>query len=105
MRRRPPRPTLTDTLFPITTLFRPQLSNNLSGTASDLTKTFTYNPAGQIASVVGSNDAYAWLGHYNVDRSYVINGLNRIMNVGSTAFSYDGRGNLTNDGKIGRAHV
>lgn len=45
-----------------------------------------------------SNDAYAWLGHYNVDRSYVINGLNRIMNVGSTAFSYDGRGNLTNDG-------
>src|SRR3546814_6518134 len=75
-----------------------QLINNLSGTASDLTKTFTYNPAGQIASVVGSNDAYAWLGHYNVDRSYVINGLNRIMNVGSTAFSYDGRGNLTNDG-------
>src|SRR3546814_6057715 len=30
-----------------------QLINNLSGTASDLTKTFTYNPAGQIASVVG----------------------------------------------------
>src|SRR3546814_16443016 len=60
--------------------------------------TFTYNPAGQIASVVGSNDAYAWPGHYNVDRSYVINGMNRIMNVGSTAFSYDGRGNLTKDG-------
>src|SRR3546814_6437840 len=31
-------------------------------------------------------------------RSYLINGRNRIMNVGSTAFSYDGRGNLTNDG-------
>src|SRR3546814_9976591 len=45
-----------------------------------------------------SNDAYAWQAHYNVDRSYLINGLNRIMNVGSTAFSYDGRGNLTNDG-------
>ncbi len=26
----------------------------------------------------------------NVDRSYTINGLNRIMNVGSTAFTYDG---------------
>src|SRR3546814_17527544 len=64
----------------------------------DLTQTFTYNPASQIASVTRSNDAYAWQAHYNVDRSYLINGLNRIMNVGSTAFSYDGRGNLTNDG-------
>src|SRR3546814_9460999 len=45
-----------------------------------------------------SNDAYAWQAHYNVDRSYTINGLNRIMNVGSTAFTYDGRGNLTSDG-------
>src|SRR3546814_7577569 len=65
----------------------------------DLTQTFTYNPASQIASVTRSNDAYAWQAHYNVDRSYTINGLNRIMNVGSTAFTYDGRGNLTKEGK------
>jgi RHS repeat-associated protein len=76
------------------------LTNNLGGAATthDLTQSFTYNPADQIASVSRSNDAYAWQAHYNVDRSYTINGLNRIMNIGSTAFTYDGRGNLTNDG-------
>lgn len=76
------------------------LTNNLGGSATthDLTQTFTYNPASQIASVARSNDAYAWQAHYNVDRSYTINGLNRIMNVGSTAFTYDARGNLTSDG-------
>ena len=76
------------------------LTNNLGGSATthDLTLTFTYNPASQIASVSRSNDAYAWQAHYNVDRSYTINGHNRIMNVGSTAFTYDGRGNLTGDG-------
>ena len=76
------------------------LSNNLGGSAMthDLAQTFSYNPASQIASVSRSNDAYAWQAHYNVDRSYTIDGLNRIMNIGSTAFTYDGRGNLTNDG-------
>lgn len=76
------------------------LTNNLGGSATthDLTQTFTYNPASQIASVTRSNDAYAWQAHYNVDRSYTINGLNRIMNAGSTAFTYDARGNLTSDG-------
>jgi RHS repeat-associated protein len=76
------------------------LTNNLGGSATthDLTQSFTYNPADQIASVTRSNDAYAWQAHYNVDRSYTINGLNRIMNIGSTAFTYDGRGNLTSDG-------
>ena len=79
---------------------RSTLTTNLGGAATthDLTQTFTYNPASQIASVVRSNDAYAWQAHYNVDRSYTIDGLNRIMNVGSTAFAYDGRGNLTSDG-------
>ena len=76
------------------------LTNDLGGgaTTHDLTQTFAYNPASQIASVSRSNDAYAWAAHYNVDRSYTIDGLNRIMNVGSTAFTYDGRGNLTSDG-------
>ena len=76
------------------------LTNDLGGaaTAQDLTQAFSYNPASQIASVTRSNDAYAWAAHYNVDRGYVADGLNRIMNVGSTAFAYDGRGNLTSDG-------
>lgn len=76
------------------------LTNNLGGgaTAQDLTQTFTYNPASQIISATRSNDAYAWQGHYNVDRSYVADGLNRIASVGSAAFGYDARGNLTSDG-------
>jgi RHS repeat-associated protein len=76
------------------------LTNDLGGAATthDLTQTFSYNPASQITSAMRSNDAYAWQAHYNVDRSYVADGLNRIMNVGSTAFGYDARGNLTSDG-------
>ena len=76
------------------------LTNNLGGAATthDLTQTFSYNPAGQIASVSRSNDAYAWSNHYNVDRGYTLDGLNRIASIGTTSFSYDGRGNLTSDG-------
>lgn len=76
------------------------LTNNLGGAATthDLTQTFSYNPAGQIASVSRSDDAYAWSNHYNVDRGYTLDGLNRIASIGATSFSYDGRGNLTSDG-------
>ncbi|KTE38037.1 hypothetical protein ATE62_11850 [Sphingopyxis sp. HIX] len=76
------------------------LTNDLGGSATthDLTQTFGYNPAGQKTSVTRNNDAYAWQAHYNVDRSYTINGLNRIANIGAATFGYDGRGNLTSDG-------
>ncbi|WP_212597920.1 RHS repeat domain-containing protein [Sphingopyxis granuli] len=83
------------------------LTNDLGGgaTTHDLTQTFTYNPAGQIASVTRSNDAYAWAAHYNVDRSYVADGLNRVMSAGSVGFTYDGRGNLTGDGTNSYAYT
>lgn len=76
------------------------ITNNLGGgsTTHDLTQTFTYNAAGQIQSVARSNDAYAWQAHYNVDRAYVADGLNRIMSAGGIGFTYDARGNLTSDG-------
>ena len=76
------------------------LTNNLGGgaTTHDLTQTFAYNPASQIASVTRSNDAYAWQAHYNVDRTYVVDGLNRIMSAGGLGFGYDARGNLTSSG-------
>ncbi len=54
-----------------------------AATTHDLAQTFSYNPAGQIASVTRSNDAYGWLAHYNVDRQYVLDGLNRIPSTGS----------------------
>ena len=75
------------------------LTNDLAGTASDLTiGTIAYNPAGQIASLPRSNDAYAWTGGYNVNRGYTANGLNQITAAGSVGFAYDGRGNLTQSG-------
>jgi RHS repeat-associated protein len=74
------------------------LTHDLSGTASDVTTTFTYNPASQIAASTRSNDTYAWTGHYNVNRPYVSNGLNQFTTAGSIALGYDGRGNLTTSG-------
>lgn len=74
------------------------LTNNLSGTANDLTTTFQYNPASQISQLTRSNNSYAWQDHYNVDRNYAVNGLNQLTAAGVLSLTYDGRGNLTSDG-------
>ena len=74
-------------------------TQNLSGTTSDQTiGSITYNPASQIQSQVKSNDAYAWSGHYNVNRNYTVNGLNQQTAAGATTLGYDARGNLTTSG-------
>lgn len=36
------------------------LADNLAGTTSDQSVTFSYNPASQIAQLTRSNTAYAW---------------------------------------------
>lgn len=74
------------------------LTQNLAGAAQDQTATLTYNPANQIDGPSKSNDAYAWAGHYNVDRLYGSNGLNQLTSAGATALGYDDRGNLTSSG-------
>jgi len=74
------------------------LDQNLAGTSADLSLGFNYNLAGQILSTTRSNDGYAWTGHVNVNRPYVINGLNQAMQSGVVTLGYDGRGNLTNSG-------
>lgn len=74
------------------------LSNDVAGSSQDQSVSFTYNPANQIASQTRSNTAYAWNGHYNVDRSYTRDGLNRLLTAGLTVLGYDGRGNLTTSG-------
>jgi len=53
------------------------LSHDLAGSANDLTLTFTHNPAGQIHSRTGSNDAYSWTGHGSGSTASAANGLNR----------------------------
>ena len=74
------------------------LAHDLASTASDVTTTFGYTPSGQVASRTGNNDAYAWGGHANVNRSYTLNGLNQATAVGATSLGYDARGNLTSSG-------
>lgn len=81
------------------------LTQNLTGTAQDQTATLTYNPAGQIDSLSKSNDAYAWAGHYNVDRLYGSNGLNQLTTAGATSLGYDPRGNLTSSGSSTYAYT
>ncbi|MEP2103950.1 MAG: RHS repeat-associated core domain-containing protein [Parasphingorhabdus sp.] len=74
------------------------LTNNLSGSAHDLTSSFAHNSAGQITQHTQSNDAYAWEGHYNIDRPYTVNGLNQYTLSGTLTPTYDARGNLISEG-------
>ena len=74
------------------------LGHELSGTSADLSIGFTYNPAGQIATRVSSNDSYAWSGYAAGTSSYTADGLNRYSAAGSVTPSYDARGNMTNAG-------
>lgn len=82
-----------------------QLTQDLAGSANDLTVTFGYNPAGQITSRSASNDGYAWTAGVNADRSYSVNGLNQYTQAGSVSLGYDGRGNLNNSGGTGYGYT
>lgn len=74
------------------------LGHNFPGSANDVAFTYGYTPASQIAQQTRNNDAYAWTGHFNVDRSYTANGLNQYTAAGPAAFAYDANGNLNSDG-------
>ncbi len=73
-----------------------------AGTTNDVTFYYSRNPAGQLASLTRTNDAYAWTGHYAVSRPYTANGLNQYTAAGppggQITFAYDLNGNLTSDG-------
>jgi YD repeat-containing protein len=61
------------------------LSHDLTGTSADQSIGLTYNPAGQILSRSGSNDAYAWTGSVAVNRPYSVNGQNQYTSAGRVA--------------------
>ncbi len=42
-----------------------------------------------------SNDLFAYLDHYNIDASAIMNGLNQATSVDGASVSYDDNGNLT----------
>jgi RHS repeat-associated protein len=44
--------------------------------------------------VARDNDAFAWTGHYAVNRAYATDGLNRYTAAGAATFTYDANGNL-----------
>ena len=70
------------------------MSQDLAGTANDLTLNFTYNPTSQIATRTMSNAAYAYTPGTGTT-SYANNDRNQVTNVGGTAIGYDGRQNIT----------
>jgi RHS repeat-associated protein len=76
------------------------LSSDLAGTTHDLTSTFSFNPASQIASTSRNNDAYAWTDHSNISNGYTANGLNQYSAAGAATLTYDAKGNLTSDGSV-----
>jgi RHS repeat-associated protein len=73
-------------------------TQDLLGTANDLTNTFGYNAASQATAINISNSAYAYSGNQNVIGSYTVNSMNEYIIAGGKSISYDDNGNLTNDG-------
>jgi RHS repeat-associated protein len=78
------------------------LSQNLDGvgTASDVTQSFTFNPARQIVTRSLTNNAYRF-SQTVPNRTYGVNGLNQYTQVaspGALTHAYDLNGNLTSDG-------
>jgi RHS repeat-associated protein len=77
---------------------------DFAGAADDLSSTFAYNPASQIASTTRSNDAYAWTGHGSGTTTATSNGIpgsaNGLNQIGSwvSTLGYDAKGNVTTDG-------
>lgn len=70
------------------------LSHNPAGTGQDLTLTFSYNPAGQIAGRTVSNSAYLFSPATGAT-AYTNNALNQATQIDTTSITYDSRGNLT----------
>lgn len=73
-------------------------TQDLSGSASDITNTFGYNPANQIKSITHSNDLYHYFGNDNEIGDYKTNGLNQYESINGQDITYDDNGNLTSDG-------
>jgi hypothetical protein len=50
------------------------LTQRFAGNAGNATHSLSYNPASQITQATRDNDAFAFTGLYNVNRSYTVNG-------------------------------
>jgi len=79
-------------------------TNDLSGTASDLSATFSSNPASQFIQTVRTGDAYAFTQIGSGSTAYVPNGLNQQVTIGGGAATWDSKGNLTTDPTIAKTY-
>lgn len=76
------------------------LTHDVGGAAAtyDVTHSFTYNPASQIATRARSNDSYAAPNPAPLSEVHANNGLNQVTSIAGVTQNYDGRGNLTASG-------
>ena len=81
------------------------LSHNPTGMDYDQTLSFEYNRASQITKRLAANERYTRPTPAKTDRSFTLDGNNRIQQIGAVSFTYDGNGNLTGDGTSVIAHV
>lgn len=80
------------------------VTDDLVGTASDVTTTFAYNSANQVLNRMRTNDVYAFAIGAVGTTSYSPNGLNQYSSVAGVTFGYDANGNLTSDGQTTYAY-
>lgn len=80
-------------------------SFDLSGTANDLTATFSYNPASQIASTTRTGDAYAYTAMGNGSTAYTSNGLNQQVSIGGSTATWDANGNLATEPQSAKTYT
>lgn len=81
------------------------LSLTSGNASSNVSWSFTRNPASQILSETQNNEDYSWKGHEVRNTLYATNGLNQYESAqnqyasgGTANFCYDANGNLTADG-------
>ncbi len=74
------------------------LTQNLTGTSSDLTRTFDYNAIAQIVERESSNAAYNTPTPNNSTTNYLDNGLAQYRAITQAQPTYDARGNMTRVG-------
>jgi RHS repeat-associated protein len=76
---------------------RPSSTSLINAGSDDVTWTYSWNPAGQLASESRSTDGpYVWNGHpTSVNRQYEANDLNQYTEVGTDVPTYDPNGNTT----------
>ena len=73
------------------------LTQNVSGTSNDLSRTFTFTPAGQLATRVNGTAAHAF-SPLPGSSAYAANGRNQYTSVAGATHTHDLNGNLIGDG-------